>query len=182
MHLLTVPTNEEGEVVHCVGFQVMNKQWHAISDKWDGSYIVNYAKQGETEAIGVQDKEQQPTTNARDRKPNAIPPVMISKELKHMLADPKFQRSLPMFHAGAEEMNHLVHLMLLEAMPDFVHVVLLKGSFLYVGPSVRRVFGHEAEEMVGMSIVDYVHAVDVVLLMHELKESSATGVTTGDDG
>ena len=76
VNLVKVPTNEEGEVVYHVGFQVMNNQ-------------------------------RQPTTNARDRKQNAIPPVMISKELKHMLADPKFRL--------------------------FIHVVLLKGSFLYVG-------------------------------------------------
>ena len=186
---------EEGEVVYHVGFQVnLNEQPHAILDKLrDGSYIVNYATQGDTGTFGAQDRQQQQpvstttttTTNARDRKANAIPPVVISKELKHMLADPKFQRSLPMSLAGAEETNHLVHLVLLEAMPDFIHVVSLKGSFLYVGPSVRRVLGYEAEEMVGMSIADYAHAEDVVPLMRELKESSATGVTaatTGEQG
>ena len=178
---------EEGEVVYHVGFQVnLNEQPHAILDKLrDGSYIVNYATQGDQESTGKQQQQQLSTTNARDRKANAIPPVVISKELKRMLADPKFQRSLPMSHSGAEETNHLVHLVLLEAMPDFIHVVSLKGSFLYVGPSVRRVLGYEAEEMVGMSIADYAHAEDVVPLMRELKESSATGVTataTGEQG
>ncbi|KIM37162.1 hypothetical protein M413DRAFT_77380, partial [Hebeloma cylindrosporum] len=183
---------EGGDVVYHVGFQVnLNEQPHAILDKLrDGSYLVNYATQGD---VGVQDstgKQQQQqistttttTTNARDRKANAIPPVVISKELKRMLADPKFQRSLPMSHGGSEESNHLVHLVLLEAMPDFVHVVSLKGTFLYVAPSVRRVLGYEAEEMVGMSIADYAHAEDVVPLMRELKESSATGVTAAMAG
>jgi len=195
--VIPVP-EEEGEVVYHVGFQVnLNEQPHAILEKLrDGSYVVNYAAEGVAgtfagqDSTGKQQQQQQvsttTTTNARDRKATAIPPVVISKELKRMLADPKFQQSLPMSHGGgAEETNHLVHLVLLEAMPDFVHVVSLKGSFLYVGPSVRRVLGYEAEEMVGMSIADYAHAEDVVPLMRELKESSATGVTattTGEQG
>ncbi|KAK2464497.1 hypothetical protein APHAL10511_003476 [Amanita phalloides] len=73
-------------------------------------------------------------------------------------------------------------LMLLETCPDFVHVVSLKGSFLYVGPSVRRVLGYEPEEMVGGSIADLAHPEDVVPLMRELKESSSTGGGGGGGG
>ncbi|CAA7268294.1 unnamed protein product [Cyclocybe aegerita] len=120
----------------------------------------------------------------------------MSKELRRLLADPAFLRSIhittsttipapPSSSASATAAshedaitggsNHLLHLILLELAPAFVHVVSLKGDFLYVGPSVRRVLGYEPEEMVGTSISKYAHPEDVVPLMRELKESSAMG-------
>ncbi|KAF8329262.1 blue light receptor [Amanita rubescens] len=121
----------------------------------------------------------------------------ISKTLKKMLADSEFVRSIPITSsttvplpastssagvaaaAGDKgdgvESNQWLNLMLLETCSDFVHVVSLKGSFLYVAPSVRRVLGYEPEEMVGGSLADLAHPEDVVPLMRELKESSSTG-------
>ncbi|KAF8155425.1 hypothetical protein B0H34DRAFT_624907, partial [Crassisporium funariophilum] len=203
--------HEEHDVVYQVGFQVdLSEQPNAILEKLrDGSYIVNYsAGSGVPSFGGMQQQERRvlqqgsstATTGGRERKSAAIPTVVISKELKRILADPAFLRSIPIttsttvpsptsaaaaaaatagnavddpVGAGA---NHLLHLLLLEALPDFVHVVSLKGSFLYVAPSVRRVLGYEPDEMVGGSIADYAHPEDVVPLMRELKESSATGL------
>ncbi|KAF9266726.1 hypothetical protein L218DRAFT_955835 [Marasmius fiardii PR-910] len=70
--------------------------------------------------------------------------------------------------------NHPLSLMLLEYSPDFLHVVSLKGAFLYVAPSVRRVLGYEPWELVNRSLVDICHPSDSVPLMRELKESSST--------
>jgi len=57
-------------------------------------------------------------------------------------------------------------------MPDFVLVLSLKGSFLYVAPSITRVLEYSPEEMAGKSVADYCHPSDIVPLMRELKESS----------
>jgi len=73
--------------------------------------------------------------------------------------------------------NHPLSLILLEYSPDFIHVVSLKGSFLYVAPSVKRILGYHPIELVGKSLSDICHPADVVPLMRELKESSATGPT-----
>jgi len=70
-------------------------------------------------------------------------------------------------------------MLLLESSPDFVHVLSLRGSFLYVGPSIRRVLGYDPEDVVGKSISDYCHPADLVPLMRELKESSATPAPDG---
>ncbi|KAF4618243.1 hypothetical protein D9613_011686 [Agrocybe pediades] len=218
---------EEGvkrEVRYHVGFQVdLTEQPNVILDKLrEGSYVMDYAAQGDPAgkararsslgqqvfpSAGYQSNQQLQQSqqqqlgaglNTRDRKANAIPPVMLSKELKKMLMDPVFLRSFrnhlsdssestsstmnaSQVHVQAQTQNHnspnggnhILHLFLLSAAPDFVHVVSLKGSFLYVAPSVRRVLGYEAEEMVGRSIVDYAHPDDVVPMMRELKESSS---------
>lgn len=63
-------------------------------------------------------------------------------------------------------------LLLLELLPDFLLVLSLKGSFLYVAPSVRLVLGYEPHELVGRSISDVCHPADLVPLMRELKEGS----------
>ncbi|PPQ99665.1 hypothetical protein CVT26_009199 [Gymnopilus dilepis] len=185
-------TGEDNEIVYQVGFQVsLNEQPNAILEKHrDGSYVVNYASQGRQRDRIIQ---HQSLLNGRDRKSNQIPPIVMSKELKRLLGSASFLRSFPIPTPGptpstnaasaddavvAGGNNHLLHLFLLEANPDFYHVVSLKGSFLYVAPSVRRVLGYESEEMMGKSIADYAHHDDVVPLMRELKESSATGVTS----
>lgn len=69
--------------------------------------------------------------------------------------------------------NKPLHMVLLEASPDFIHVLSLKGAFLYVAPAVRHVLGYEPDELVGKSLADLAHKADIVPLMRELKESSS---------
>lgn len=57
----------------------------------------------------------------------------------------------------------------------------LKGSFLYVSPSVRHILEYEPEELIGKSISDVTHPSDIVPVMRELKESS-TVVPAGGHG
>jgi PAS domain-containing protein len=191
----------------------LTEQPNAILEKLrDGSYVVDYASQRlplpmqPSSFIGV------PNPNhTKDRKSQGVPSVRISRDLKKLLADPSFVKSIPIttsttippsqptssaalraetdVPASITGSNQLLHLILLEASPDFIHVVSLKGNFLYVAPSVRRVLGYEPEEMVGGSISDYAHPEDVVPLMRELKEGSATGLaavsatsSSGDSG
>lgn len=74
-------------------------------------------------------------------------------------------------------------LLLLELLPDFLLVLSLKGSFLYVAPSVRLVLGYEPHELVGRSIADVCHPADLVPLMRELKEGSVgVGGTLASSG
>lgn len=198
--------HEESDVVYHVGFQVdLTEQPNAILEKLrDGSYIVDYSSQ--------RNQLPQPLSlnlhnigHLKDRKTQVAPSATISRDLKKLLLDPAFVKSIPISSSttvppsqsssARAEMDsslstsgssQLLHLLLLEASPDFIHVVSLKGSFLYVAPSVRRVLGYEPEEMVGKSISDYAHPEDVVPLMRELKEGSATGLSAamahGTDG
>ena len=179
--------DEQGDVVFQIGFQVdLSEQPNAILEKLrDGSYVVDYA----TPSSQHHHQQSRPAL-PRERKVNAISPVVVSKELKRLLVDPAFLRSLPVTTSTTLQssasvssiedpsITQLLYFLLLEASPDFIHVVSLKGSFLYVAPSVRRVLGYEPDEMVGTCISDYAHPEDVVPLMRELKESSATGLTS----
>ncbi|KAF8627534.1 hypothetical protein AX15_004382, partial [Amanita polypyramis BW_CC] len=185
--------HEESEVIYHVGFQVdLTEQPNVILQKLrDGSYMVNYSTQAGFSNVnnGLLLGGSALGTASGARKVQVSQPL-ISKGLKKMLADTEFVRSIPISNSttvplpvttssadkgDTVDSNQWLNLMLLESCPDFVHVVSLKGSFLYVAPSVRRVLGYEPEEMVGGSLTDFSHPEDVVPLMRELKESSSIG-------
>ncbi|KAH9042651.1 PAS domain-containing protein [Lactarius pseudohatsudake] len=164
-------SEEQNDVVFHVGFQVdLTEQPNAILQKLrDGSYMVNY-KSGLT-------LPNTPNPSIRDRRNHNYVLNAVSEELRDLLSKPSFLSSISALTSGAEhveyqEGNHPLSLLLLSVMPDFVLVLSLKGSFLYVAPSITRVLEYSPEEMAGKSVVDYCHPSDIVPLMRELKESS----------
>jgi PAS domain-containing protein len=205
INMLTVIPIFEGDgdgqrdVIYHVGFQVdLTRQPGVILEKVrNGSYAMDFALRGPTPMVQLTypttDGLRQGQKSEHRKTTAAIPPPAMSKDLKKLLADPAFVRSFPITTCTTVPLplssssslsledtqlgsNSLLSLILLEASPDFIHVVSLKGTFLYVSPSVRRVLGYEPSELVGGSISDFTHPEDVVPLMRELKESSATAV------
>lgn len=175
---------EADEVVYQVGFQVdLTQQPNAILQKLqDGSYIVNYDN---SKPIAPP-----PIISLHDRKPNPLSSQAVSKDLRSLLADSFFLQSIPISTNtttcsdkadSSQEIDQILSLLLLESSPDFIHVLSLKGSFLYVAPSVRRVLGFEPEELVGKSVADFCHPADLIPLMRELKEASANSSISYDE-
>jgi len=119
-----------------------------------------------------------PSTPSLDRRnPNYVFNA-ISEELRDLLCDPTFVSSISPPTSSAEdveskERNNPLSLLLLNAMPDFLLVLSLKGKFLYIAPSVTRVLEYSADELAGKSICDYCHPADVVPLTRELREAPA---------
>ena len=162
---------DQNDVVFHVGFQVdLTEQPNAILQKLrDGSFMVNY-KSGFT-------LPNTPNPSIRDRRNHNYVLNAVSEELRDLLSNPSFLSSISAptsdaDHVECQEGNNPLSLLLLGAMPDFVLVLSLKGSFLYVAPSITRVLEYSPEEMAGKSVVDYCHPSDIVPLMRELKESS----------
>ena len=78
------------------------------------------------------------------KKVNTFSPVIVSKELKQlMFVAYNDIRNSPILWCDVfyRSIIQLLFLLLLDASPDFIHVVSLKSSFLYVTSSVRRVLG-----------------------------------------
>ncbi|KAI1080272.1 hypothetical protein F5B20DRAFT_106568 [Whalleya microplaca] len=63
--------------------------------------------------------------------------------------------------------------MLLENADDVVHVLSLKGLFLYLSPSCKRVLEYDATELVGNSISSICHPSDIVPVTRELKDTTS---------
>ncbi|ETS59678.1 hypothetical protein PaG_06610 [Moesziomyces aphidis] len=62
---------------------------------------------------------------------------------------------------------------------DLVFVLSLKGTVLYMSPSVQRILGFHPEEIIGRPLVDFSHPADVGPFSRELKE--AITLPNGDD-
>ncbi|KAI0686954.1 PAS domain-containing protein [Cerioporus squamosus] len=189
--------DEADDVVYHIGFQVdLTEQPKSILSKLkDGSYVVNYS-----------DKSLAPSAvPSRDWRTSSLTMRGMSKELRALLSDSAFTGSFQLStstHAStaialssnpAEPIvldpydgNKPLHMFLLDRSPDFLHVVSLKGAFLYVAPGVRHVLGYDPDELVGRSLTEFCHPADCVPLMRELKEASVTPgpslLTTGSGG
>ncbi|KAI9221167.1 PAS domain-containing protein [Blastocladiella britannica] len=55
---------------------------------------------------------------------------------------------------------------------DLVHVLSLRGIFLYVSADCRRVLEYSEDELLGRPLAEFCHPGDLVSVMRELKESS----------
>lgn len=63
--------------------------------------------------------------------------------------------------------------MLLENTDDVVHVLSLKGLFLYLSPSAKKILEWDAGDLVGNPISSICHPSDIVPVMRELKDTTA---------
>ncbi|KAF8169881.1 hypothetical protein K438DRAFT_1854850 [Mycena galopus ATCC 62051] len=128
-----------------------------------------------------------PPPQARERRSAAVPAPRVSPVLARLLSNPKFLKSCGIMAPPRASTNpnstttiglppdptsHALHSLLLEQLPDFVHVLSLKGAFLYVAPAVTRVLGWTPAELVGRALADLCFARDVVSVSRSLKEAS----------
>ncbi|KAI0642484.1 hypothetical protein C8Q79DRAFT_871796, partial [Trametes meyenii] len=179
---------EADDIVFHVGFQVdLSEQPKAILGKLkDGTYLVNYSEKSFAQPSTA--------TGPRDWRTSSMSLRGLSKDLRALLADPAFTGSFQLStstHASTAlalstspssepvtldpyDGNKPLHMFLLDRSPDFLHVVSLKGAFLYAAPAVRSVLGYDPDELVGRSLAEFCHPADCVPLMRELKEASAT--------
>jgi PAS domain S-box-containing protein len=162
---------EQNDVAFHVGFQVdLTEQPNTVLQKLrDGNGSISNNSCLAVPSI--------PSNSLRDRRNHNYVLNAVSEELRSLLSDPSFVSSISPPTSSAEdvetqERNHPLSLLLLNAMPDFLLVLSLKGSFLYIAPSITRVLEYSPEELAGKSIRDYCHPADVVPLTRELKESS----------
>ncbi|RCH80388.1 blue light receptor [Rhizopus stolonifer] len=64
--------------------------------------------------------------------------------------------------------------LLLDQSEDFIHVLSLKGFFLYCSRSASHLLEHDPEELVGHPLSSICHPSDIVPVMREIKESASS--------
>ncbi|ROW01779.1 hypothetical protein VPNG_07800 [Cytospora leucostoma] len=62
--------------------------------------------------------------------------------------------------------------MLLENTDDVVHVLSLKGLFLYLSPSCKKILEYDTKELVGNQLSSICHPSDIVPVTRELKDAA----------
>ncbi|PVF92786.1 hypothetical protein CPB86DRAFT_819350 [Serendipita vermifera] len=104
--------------------------------------------------------------------PNKLNIRAISKDMADVLnrtgtiADPSSMND--------SQDRHRLSLLLLEECSDAIFVVSLKGSFLYVSPSVTRLLNFHPDYFLNKNLSDICHPSDLAPTMRNLKESSAS--------
>ncbi|KAJ1973223.1 hypothetical protein H4R34_005150 [Dimargaris verticillata] len=172
INLVTVvPISLEGNsVTHFVGFQVdLVEQPNAILEKMkDGSYIVNYSQ------LSL---------------PPYLSPGFMDRPIDHLLRDTvASERPFPAMDevfemiGGQSDPDAVVrrwNQMLLQHADDFIHVLSLKGVFLYCSTSIKRLLEYEPEELIGQNLSKVCHPSDLVPVLRELKDVPAQAMSNG---
>jgi hypothetical protein len=124
---------------------------HAIDA--DGSYVVNYQY---------------------SQLPSYIPAAAVDHRPKISLGRDDVSQVLTSFGTGDLEVQskRILDKVLLENTDDVVHVLSLKGLFLYCSPSIRKVLEYEPHELVGTSLSGVCHPSDIVPVTRDLKDTS----------
>ncbi|KAJ7634435.1 hypothetical protein FB45DRAFT_908901 [Roridomyces roridus] len=174
-------------IVWYVGFQVdLGRQSEGIVERVrDGSYykgaVLNAA------AVPKKEKEKaEPPSPLKEKRTAALPAPRVSQQLARLVTTPAFLATCAVHSANAtggippDPASHVLHCLLLQELPDFVHVVTLKGAFLYVAPAVTRVLGYAPAELVGRALADICFPKDVVAVTRALKEASLPVEGFGD--
>lgn len=66
--------------------------------------------------------------------------------------------------------------MLLENADDVIHVLSLKGLFLYLSPSCKKVLEYDSNELMGSALSTICHPSDIVPVTRELKDAQGDNV------
>nr|ACL81172.1 putative blue-light photoreceptor PCMADA2 [Pilobolus crystallinus] len=169
VNLLTViPISwDSDEIDYFMGLQVdLVEQPNSIFQNMkDGTYTVNYrASSIPTSIPGMHDmkpvQEWTRPPSPKIRKKEVTETVMdVETLIKEASTDEgKYRRSL--------------HELLLDESPDFIHVLTIKGIFLYGSESTKQVLEYDPNELVGKSLKAICHPSDITTVMRELKQSS----------
>ncbi|KAK5267591.1 hypothetical protein LTR99_010578 [Exophiala xenobiotica] len=161
MNLLTmIPIQFDSEdYKFYVGFQVdLVEQPGSVSRRNpDGSYEINY--------------------NRSSLPAYTLPaPPDLSQGLQEMgqtIPKDEVSKVLASFGRGDGDLSKRIwDKVLLENTDDVVHVLSLKGLFLYLSPASRRVLEYDTGELVGTALSSVCHPSDIVPVTRELKDSS----------
>lgn len=161
MNLLTmIPiTWDTDEYRYFVGFQVdLVEQPNSVSAKNpNGTYEINYNRS----ALPAYRLPAPDTSNALE---NMGGQTVSRDEVSQVLAT--------VGNGETEQSRRIWDKVLLENSDDVVHVLSLKGLFLYLSPACKQVLEYDPTELVGTALSAVCHPSDIVPVTRELKDSS----------
>ena len=165
MNLLTmipIPYDSE-EIKYYVGFQVdLVEQPHSITSRNpNGTYSINYQR-GLQMPRYIFNQEHQKRSNVDSGQ--TIPRDEVSTVLSTI-------------SSGESDLSRRIwDKVLLENTDDVIFVLSLKGLFLYLSPSCRRILEYDPNDLMGTALSSVCHPSDIVPVTRELKDTT-TGAT-----
>lgn len=173
VNLLTVIpiTWELDEIDYFVGLLVdLVEQPNAIFQSMkDGSYAVNYRNSTIPQTIeGLTHNYKSEDIQEWKR-----PKELSLTETENALDVPMDIETL-IKEASTEEgkFRRCFHELLLDQSPDFIHVLTIKGIFLYCSDSVKQLLEYDPSDLINKSLEAICHPSDINTVTRELKQSS----------
>ncbi|KIW74915.1 hypothetical protein Z517_11686 [Fonsecaea pedrosoi CBS 271.37] len=160
MNLLTmIPIQFDSEdYKFYVGFQVdLVEQPNSVSGKNpDGTYEINY------------NRSSLPAYHL----PAPPDPSQTLQDIGQTISPDEVSKLLSTLGRGDLEVSKRVRdKVLLEYNDDVLHVLSLKGLFLYISPASRRVLEYDPAELVGVNLSSICHPSDIIAVTRELKDT-----------
>ncbi|ORX82576.1 hypothetical protein K493DRAFT_270021 [Basidiobolus meristosporus CBS 931.73] len=164
--IIPIAYGDGEEITHFVGFQVnlIDQPNNILQKMQDGTYMVNY--------------------NMMSIQPLLCSGIFqrpLDESLNTSTMSPEFPATAEVYElveaneaSDQEVVVKLWNQLLLEHSDDFIHVLSLKGIFLYCSPSSKRVLGYEPEELIGRNISMLCEPSDLIPLMRDLREASSS--------
>lgn len=161
MNLLTmIPiTWDSEEFRYFVGFQVdLVEQPNSVSGRNpDGTYAINYNRS----SLPAYSLPAPPDPNSG------------LTDMGQSIPRDEVSQVLSTIGNGESDLSKRIwDKVLLENTDDVVHVLSLKGLFLYLSPASRKVLEYDANELVGTPLSSVCHPSDIVPVTRELKDSA----------
>ncbi|KAI7855005.1 hypothetical protein BDC45DRAFT_440160 [Circinella umbellata] len=173
VNLVTViPVPDETlQTTFLVGLQVdLVEQPNAILEKMkDGTYCINYQQinippyiPGSGTAVDPVDEYFREIPSGALPSTSSLSSLVRSEILRLVNCDGHNEQQLQ------QEWNKL----LIDQSVDFIHVLSLKGFFLYCSQSSSTILEYDPEELVGHSLSSICHPSDIVPVMRDIKNSA----------
>ncbi|KAL7314909.1 hypothetical protein PS15m_006424 [Mucor circinelloides] len=160
--------NDNNEVAFFVGLQVdLVEQPNAILEKMkDGTYMVNYQQMNIPPYIPGSSFSSEPVDDYFRELPTTAP-------ASSTLASPEILELVNCAGDNEQQLQQEWNKLLLDQSEDFIHVLSLKGFFLYCSRSSSHLLEHDPEELVGHPLSSICHPSDIVPVMREIKEAAS---------
>ncbi|KAL0084034.1 GATA-type zinc finger transcription factor [Phycomyces blakesleeanus] len=168
--------DNQGEVAYYVGLQVdLVEQPNSIMEKMkDGTYMINY--QQNPLPLQLPDKA------ILDQMDDYFRELPSLGSTYSFLTNPEVMALVKSKSARSRcdsenEQSYLLewNKLILDQSDDFIHVVSLKGFFLYCSGAAKNLLEYEPEDLLGKSLSSICHPSDIVPVMREIKEAAASG-------
>ncbi|KAL9538880.1 hypothetical protein MBANPS3_010609 [Mucor bainieri] len=170
---------DNGQVDYFVGLQVdLVEQPNSILEKMkDGTYLINYHQNTSVlpshrlTGVAGNDNNLLGFESSMDDYFREIPTSNTATDIISLLDATRIDYDDPGFNEQQiqKEWNQL----LLDQSCDFIHVLSLKGVFLYVSNSSASMLEYEPEELLGNSLSSICHPSDIIPVMREIKEATS---------
>ncbi|KAI8638343.1 putative white-collar-1a protein [Parasitella parasitica] len=159
--------NDNNEVAFFVGLQVdLVEQPNAILEKMkDGTYMVNYQQMNIPPYVPGSSYSSEPVDDYFRELPTTAP-------ASSTLASPEILELVNCAGDNEQQLQQEWNKLLLDQSEDFIHVLSLKGFFLYCSRSSSHLLEHDPEELVGHPLSSICHPSDIVPVMREIKEAA----------